>query len=67
MFTFYIDDDRYADPVSRSVTIPNGVAVRKHARTMLDTNQHYREIEVCVAATSLFRVGRGAEAGPRAA
>ena len=65
-FTFCIDDDRYALPVRLSVTLPNGVAVRKHAQTVLDQNQHHREIEVFVAATSLFKVGGHADKEPQA-
>jgi hypothetical protein len=56
-FTFCIDDDRYDLPVRLAVTLPNGVAVRKHAQSVLEQNPHHREIEVFVAATSLFKVG----------
>ncbi len=65
-FTFCIDDDRYAVPVRLAVSLPNGVAVRKHAQSMLDQNQHHRAIEVFVAATSLFKVGGRAENEPQA-
>jgi hypothetical protein len=66
LFTFYIDDDRRPDTVRISVTIPNGVPVRKHAQGMLDQNQHYRQIEVRVAATSLFSLGSPSEKEPQA-
>jgi hypothetical protein len=63
-FTFYIDDDRYTVPIRLSVQLPNGVAVRKHAQSLLDETRHYREIEVCVGGTSLFKIGRPVERGP---
>ena len=65
-FTFYIDDDRHDAPVRLSVQLPNGVAVRKHAQGVLDKNRHYREIEVRVADTTLFKVGARAEKQPQA-
>lgn len=65
-FTFCIDDDRYALPVRLAVSLPNGVAVRKHAQSVLEQNEHHRGIEVFVAATSLFRVGGAAEKDPPA-
>jgi len=56
-FTFYIDDDRCALPLRRSVELPDGVAVRDRAQSVLDGSEHYRGIEVFAAATSLFRIG----------
>ncbi len=64
-FTFCIDDDRYAIPVRLAVSLPNGVAVRKHAQSVLDQNHHHRGIEVFVAATSLFKVGGSTEKEPQ--
>jgi len=63
-FTFFIDDDRYTVPIRLSVQLPNGVAVRNHAQTLLNETRHYREIEVCVAGTSLFKIARPVERGP---
>jgi len=63
-FTFFIADDRYTVPIRVPVQLPNGVAVRNHAESLLDETRHYREIEVCVAGTSLFRVGRPVEKRP---
>ena len=63
-FTFYNDDDRYTVPIRLSVQLPNGIAVRAHAQGLLNETRHYREIEVCVAGTSLFKVGRPHEKGP---
>lgn len=63
-FTFCIDDDRYALPVRLAVNLPNGVAVRKHAQSVLEQNEHHRGIEVFVAATSLFKVGGDAAKNP---
>jgi hypothetical protein len=55
-FTFYIDDDRYTLPTRLPVQLPDGVAVRERAQAMLEESDHYRGIEVFVAATSLFRI-----------
>jgi hypothetical protein len=63
-FTFFIDDDRYTVPTRLLVQLPNGVAVRGHALALLDETRHYRQIEVCVAGTSLFKVARPHERGP---
>ena len=63
-FTFFIDDDRYTVPTRLLVELPDGVAVRSHAQTVLDETRHYRQIEVCVAGTPLFRIGRPHEKGP---
>jgi hypothetical protein len=63
-FTFFIDDDRYTVPIRLSVEIPDGVAIRSHAQALLNETRHYREIEVCVAGTSLFKIGRPPEKGP---
>jgi hypothetical protein len=55
-YTIYIDDDRLALPVRRSVQLADGVAVEDWARTLLGESEHHRTVEVFKAANSLFKI-----------
>jgi hypothetical protein len=56
LYTFYIDDDRCAFPVRRSVRLDGCANVRERAREMLGESEHHRGLEVFTGADPLFKV-----------